>query len=81
MTQGTLPYWKLKASDGARREAGMGVDAESVTEANDRLRREVKALRKELDFSKKPPPWSHATADCFSVYRVGESELHGFADV
>jgi len=53
VTQGTLNYWKLKAAAGAGRETGTGIGAESVTAENDRLKREVKALRQELEFAKK----------------------------
>jgi|GEM_PF-5143664 len=53
VTQGTLNYWKLKAAAGAGHEAGTGIGAESVTAENNRLKREVKALRQELEFAKK----------------------------
>lgn len=53
VTMGTLSQWKLKAAAGAARGAGTGIDAETVTAENDRLKREVKALRQELEFAKK----------------------------
>ena len=53
VTMGTLTNWKLKAAAGAARGAGTGVAAETVTAENDRLRRENKSLRQELEFAKK----------------------------
>jgi transposase len=50
---GTLTQWRLKASAGAARGVAPGPTGESVTAENDRLKRENKALRMELDFAKK----------------------------
>ncbi len=50
---GTLERWQLKATTSASRGAPPGAAGESVTAENDRLKRELKALRTELEFAKK----------------------------
>lgn len=50
---GTLQRWRLKAEAGAARGVPPGASGESVTAENDRLKRENRALRSELEFAKK----------------------------
>lgn len=53
VSPGTLQQWRLKAQAGAISGAEAGNAAESVTAENDRLRRENKALRMDLEIAKK----------------------------
>jgi transposase len=49
----TLTQWRLKAQARAARGAEPGAAGESVTAENDRLRRELKTLKQELEIAKK----------------------------
>jgi transposase len=53
VSMGTLTQWKLKAAAGAARGAPSGPAGESVTAENERLKRELKAARMELEIAKK----------------------------
>ena len=50
---GTLAQWRLKAQAGAAKGAEAGFRGESVTAENDRLKRELKTLKMELEIAKK----------------------------
>ena len=50
---GTLQRWRLKADARASKGAPAGIAGESVTLENDRLKRENRTLRTELELAKK----------------------------
>lgn len=50
---GTLQRWRMNAAGSSARGASAGVGGESLTAENDRLKRDLRALRMELDFAKK----------------------------
>ena len=50
---GTLGQWRLKAEAVISHGGGSGSGAESLTAANDRLKRELKVARMELEIVKK----------------------------
>ena len=53
VSTGTLQQWRLRAEVGAARGIAPGAQGESVTAENDRLKKEVKTLRMELEIAKK----------------------------
>ena len=53
VSMGTLKQWRLKAQGGTARGQEAGATGESVTAENDRLKRELKALRMEFEIAKK----------------------------
>ena len=53
VSMGTLRQWRSKAEGVAARGGGSGSSGESVTAENDRLKRELKALRMEFEIAKK----------------------------
>jgi hypothetical protein len=69
---GTLTQSRLKAAAGPARGAGSGPFGETVTSENDRLKRDNKALRQQLEFAKKKTqrPSSRETKCKVQLYRA-----------
>lgn len=53
VSMGTLTQWRLKASAALARGVQPGPEGESLTAENERLRRELKAAKMDLEIAKK----------------------------
>lgn len=75
VSMGTLRQWRSQAEGVAARGGESGSSGESVTAENDRLKRELKALRMEFEIAKKAVAFFHATAHEVHLHRSRESAL------
>lgn len=72
---GTLQQWRLKARVGTARGVEPGAVGASVTAENERLKRELRSLRMDLDIAKKLRPSSRVMAREILLHCCGEGQL------